>query len=536
MTDENITFEITELPSFSIEKKIEMLLPIKLIDINLNTEYTNQIVYKNNQYKDIVDINIKKAKIMINFTSLFDKKFKVDKEYQEIVVHTPSIEKMDDFVKGFKILLKTIGLSMGTKPLEYKQASKQPNWDEQLEYRFMPSFESNQKQYECATITISIERCDTEKRKKFIKNMIDVFEIKITESTTSVWFPERPIELSPYKSKMWVCPETLKNKYPIYVISLGRYEKRTTQRYLEWCGLDYKVVVEPFEYDEYAKVIPIEKLLVCPENYSKTLKSGGIPVRNFVWRHSISIGAKRHWILDDNIISYKRCSNGERTLVKGGVVFRAIEDFCDRFTNIKMSGHNYTMFGIASNTKLKPVVYNSRIYSSILLSNDLITDNLIAEGWRGKWNEDTDLSLRVMEAGFPTALFNNFLAEKVRTMAQKGGNTDTIYSQPNAHLQKAQYLVDMFPHLAKVNHRFSRTHHYVDYSSFKHLKPIYKDGEADNYIEGETFEYGMSLNPLDTTWRAPVIRGKKQTKINEVINDEIDEDEDDEETELLDEN
>ena len=467
------------------------------IDLNLNKI---EMFYKNNQYKDIVDIYIKKTKIMINFTGLFDKGAKSNKEYQEIVVHTPSSNKMDEFMVDFNNLLTEIGLKKVGK-LDYRRANNQPDWINELDYLNMPSFAVNQEILKCVCITIMVERCANPKRKGFIERMIETFNIKITDNTTSTWFPSRPLELSPHKNKMWICDEMIKNKYPIYIISKGRWEKRLTQRYLEWSGLDYLIVVEPSEYEEYAKVIPNEKILKCPEDFSKR-GEGGIPVRNFVWRHSIEQGAKRHWILDDNIVSYKRCCESERTLVKGGVAFRAIEDFVDRFTNIKMCGHNYTMFAITSNTKLKPIVYNSRCYSSILLSNDLITDGLLEEGWRGRYNEDTDLSLRILKAGFPTALFNCFAAEKLKTLTQKGGNTDTIYAVENALLLKAQSLVEQHKDCAEITERFGRTHHYVNYKQFKKMKPNYKDGVRDELTE-EPYNYMMSLTELDVSWKAP---------------------------------
>ena len=467
------------------------------IDLNLNKI---EMFYKNNQYKDIVDIYIKKTKIMINFTGLFDKGAKSNKEYQEIVVHTPSSNKMDEFMVDFNNLLTEIGLKKVGK-LDYRRANNQPDWINELDYLNMPSFAVNQEILKCVCITIMIERCANPKRKGFIERMIETFNIKITDNTTSTWFPSRPLELSPHKNKMWICDEMIKNKYPIYIISKGRWEKRLTQRYLEWSGLDYLIVVEPSEYEEYAKVIPNEKILKCPEDFSKR-GEGGIPVRNFVWRHSIEQGAKRHWILDDNIVSYKRCCESERTLVKGGVAFRAIEDFVDRFTNIKMCGHNYTMFAITSNTKLKPIVYNSRCYSSILLSNDLITDGLLEEGWRGRYNEDTDLSLRILKAGFPTALFNCFAAEKLKTLTQKGGNTDTIYAVENALLLKAQSLVEQHKDCAEITERFGRTHHYVNYKQFKKMKPNYKDGVRDELTE-EPYNYMMSLTELEVSWKAP---------------------------------
>lgn len=449
----------------------------------------------------ICDIHLHKSTIMLNFTGLFDAKAKSNKSYQEISVNSPTPELMEDFLTRLNVMLRGLRLSP-IKGLKPKQKIAPPEWNEELEWYDMPSFEVNPAMMTITNVMFKIERCDNVRRANFVEEMMRQFDVKITPSTTSIWFPPRPTTLSPHKNLMWVeTKEIIKNKYPIYIISKGRWEKRLTQRYLEWSGLDYLIVVEPSEYEEYAKVIPNHKILVAPEDFSKR-QQGGIPVRNFVWEHSIKAGAKKHWILDDNIVSYMRCCESERTLVKGGVAFRSIEDFCDRFTNVKMSGHNYTMFAITSNTTLKPIVWNSRCYSSILLSNDLLTDGLLEEGWRGRYNEDTDLSLRILKKGFPTALFNSFAAQKLTTLTCKGGNTDTIYAVEDALLLKAKSLADQHPDVAEITTRFGRTHHYVNYKPFKHLKPIYKDGVKETLTK-TTNNYGLELTAIDLTWKAP---------------------------------
>ena len=95
-----------------------------------------------------------------------------------------------------------------------------------------------------------------------------------------------------------------KTKYPIYVISKGRWVSRYTVKTLDYIGAKYQVVVEQKEYDNYASVISEDKLIKV-DNFSE-LGQGSIPVRNFVWEHSINSGHKKHWVLDDNIESIER--------------------------------------------------------------------------------------------------------------------------------------------------------------------------------------------------------------------------------------
>ena len=82
-------------------------------------------------------------------------------------------------------------------------------------------------------------------------------------------------------------------------------------RYLEWCNIPYKIVIEPQEYELYAENINPSKILILPDEYLNK-NQGGIPARNFVWKHSKESGHNRHWILDDNIASYKRYYNSQR--------------------------------------------------------------------------------------------------------------------------------------------------------------------------------------------------------------------------------
>jgi hypothetical protein len=103
---------------------------------------------------------------------------------------------------------------------------------------------------------------------------------------------------------------------------------------------------------------------------------------------------------------------------------------------------------------------NTRIYSCILIRNDL------KHRWRGRYNEDTDLSLRVLKDGMCTVLFNAFLAKKVATMVMKGGNTDALYQGDGRKLM-AESLVEQHPDVASVVWKWGRWQHNVNYSGFK---------------------------------------------------------------------
>jgi len=107
-------------------------------------------------------------------------------------------------------------------------------------------------------------------------------------------------------------------RYPVYIISKGRWESRLTSKALERMTVPYHIVIEPQEYEQYAAVIDPAKILVLPFS---NLGQGSIPARNWVWEHSIEAGAKRHWILDDNIRAFRRWHDSRRIQVLGGELY-----------------------------------------------------------------------------------------------------------------------------------------------------------------------------------------------------------------------
>jgi hypothetical protein len=261
-------------------------------------------------------------------------------------------------------------------------------------------------------------------------------------------------------------------KYPVYIISKGRWESRLTSKALEKLGVPYHIVIEPQEFVNYSSVINPAKILVLPFS---NLGQGSIPARNWVWEHSISIGAERHWILDDNIKNFQRLLHNKRIYVRDGTIFKAAEEFVDRYTNVALAGMQYTYFALTQITSAirKPFLLNTRIYSCILIKND------IPYRWRGRYNEDTDLSLRVLKAGWCTILFYAFLANKIQTMTMKGGNTESLYklnNQKDGRLLMAQSLQDQHPDIIRIVRKWGRWQHCVNYKPFEKNCLIKKKG------------------------------------------------------------
>lgn len=297
----------------------------------------------------------------------------------------------------------------------------------------------------------------------------------------------------------------MKPKHPIYIISKGRWENPMTAKALHKMRQPHFVVIEPQEEENYRKHLPkSSEILVTPFS---NLGQGSIPSRNFVWEDAISRGAEWHWIMDDNIEMFYRLNYNIKIPSRSPAIFRCVEDFVDRYENIGQSGMHYYMW-VPRKVKVPPFYLNTRVYSCILNRNSM------PHRWRGRYNEDTDLSLRILKDGWCTVLFNAFLAKKTTTMTMTGGNTDELYKQDekfDGRLAMAESLVEQHPDVATISWKWGRYQHHVDYSKFKQqlkFKKGYKPPKGDN-------EYGMVFQDLiDGKWvtRKSLIAPRKLTK------------------------
>ncbi len=270
-----------------------------------------------------------------------------------------------------------------------------------------------------------------------------------------------------------------------------RWDSRYTVKVLEGMKVPYKIIVDKPDYENYAKVIDKENILILPKRYrtnydtywhDKKGKEGSGPARNFAWEHSIKSGAKYHWVIDDNIRAFMRLHNNQKYIVNNGGIFRAAEDFVERYDNIAISGFNYEWF-CPKGQKFPPYVANTKVYSTILIKND------IPFRWRGRYNEDVDFSLRILKAGYATVQFNAFLSRKARTQTVKGGNQAEFYGKEGTY-NKSKMLYEMHPDVVEMVWKFGRCHHYVNYKPFKNNKMIRKKNLK---LKNKSNEYGMKI-------------------------------------------
>ena len=263
----------------------------------------------------------------------------------------------------------------------------------------------------------------------------------------------------------------LQIKNPIYIVSKGRaYNPKTAKIFLK-ANIPFKIAIEEQEYNEYAKVIPKEFISVLPFS---NLGLGSYPARNWCWEDSKARGFSHHFLFDDNIISFNRLNGGKRERNHDPYeALNCLETFTERYTNVAISGFNYSYF-VTKETK-KPFFINTHVYSGMLIKNDL------PYRWRLKYNEDVDLCLQVLDGGLCTILLNVFLIEKTSTVVkQKGGNQTELYKNNDEKKKalKSFSLQKVWPQYVKVVYRFNRPHHHINWTKiFKQpLKRVILDG------------------------------------------------------------
>jgi hypothetical protein len=299
-------------------------------------------------------------------------------------------------------------------------------------------------------------------------------------------------------------------KFPLYIPSKGRFDYMITSKVLTGMGLHHSIVVEPQEVEDYLRAVRdrglnatiIELDMTYKEKYETcdtlglTKSTGSGPARNFAWDHSISLGHKWHWLMDDNINKFVRWNRNQKIKFETGVFFDVMENFATRYKNVAMAGPHYDEFA-PSRDKCMPFVLNSRIFSCNLIRND------VPFRWRGRYNEDLIMSIDMLKGGWCTILFNAFLQDKATTQKLPGGNTNELYSAQDRKpgemyakmgtLPKSEMVVAVHPDIARLKFRFRRWHHYVDFSQFKNRKLILRD---DYVPETGVNEFGMELKTV----------------------------------------
>lgn len=469
--EKEISFQEYAKVKFEVDEELDNEYLSELFEQKINNK-TIEIWYPKKEYEA--------RKIICRFANKND--------MEELLVRQLDLPSKDiELVKEYNLISNEIKYRQPKKPYKAKDNSWEKEWVQ------MPEFNDEFAEEEFGKVEFTIDS-DTDN-----KDLKELFKQNITDKTKSVWYPR----LIPGKHRKIRVVGGRQPKYPIYVVSKGRYDfKGNTSNFLSRMGVKHYIVVEPQEVELYKQNMNLnfctvleldmkykEEYDVFDAEMSKGFGCGPGASRNFVKDHSISLGTKWHWVLDDNIENFDRYWRGHKIYSHSPEIFSTVEDFVDRYENIGQAGLNYSKFCTGMSHQ-KPYTMNTRIYSFILNRNDL------DYRWRGTWNEDTDLSLRILKDGWCTVQFNQMLAAKMTTQKVKGGNTAEFYKD-NGTFLKSKMLENMHPDVAKVVWKFNRWHHEVDYSGFKQelkIKEEYKN------IEEGINEHGQEMYIIPDEW------------------------------------
>ena len=283
-------------------------------------------------------------------------------------------------------------------------------------------------------------------------------------------------------------------RYPVFIPTKGRWNNLYTMRAFWRCGIPFYAVVEPQQLDDYRRAFDAEgikpvEILVTPHR-----DEGLVPTRNFVWDFASAMGAERFWTFDDNIRGLFRYNRNLLVPCGDGTPLAVVEDFTERYDNVVISGMNYFMF-VSRKCLYPPFYFNARVYSNMLLWTDYPDPRGFAyRNEMKRYNDDTDLNLRVLKDGNCTILFNAFLIDKLATMVVKGGmgyTRDENDREKDSRYQATLELKEKHPDVTTITRKWGRWHHHVNYEPFRKNRLISRPG-TDEIPEGEN-EFGLQL-------------------------------------------
>ena len=208
-------------------------------------------------------------------------------------------------------------------------------------------------------------------------------------------------------------------KYNIYIPSKGRAKTCNTPSLLEGNNTSLFLVVEPQDENAYIEEFGENYVLTMEEN-----NKGIAYARNWCKNHSIRMGEKYHWQIDDDINSFSERTNKNR-ICNGLELLRKVEQYVDEYSNIGIAGLKHSLFAWSAK---KEIDYNKQICSCAIINNEVDIK------WRDGVVEDTDYSMQVLANNYCSVLFNRFLYDPPKLASNSGGNNASGYYDNYIHL------------------------------------------------------------------------------------------------------
>ncbi len=214
--------------------------------------------------------------------------------------------------------------------------------------------------------------------------------------------------------------------YPVYIPSKGRAETATTPKLLEQVNIPYTLVVEQQEARDYIKHFPNARVTVLNESHR-----GIAYARNAILEYARSDHPGWYWMIDDDIKQFYRLQD---TIFLNDTA-RVLEDV-EKLVNQHQRLAQATI-GRKNRTKQKlPLCWNVSCCGCVCNHADRVGT------YREHVQEDTDMSLQVVSAGYMTVQFNHIvLSTPLR--GQNTGGLQEAYARKDP-LEWSQNLVNIW--------------------------------------------------------------------------------------------
>lgn len=246
------------------------------------------------------------------------------------------------------------------------------------------------------------------------------------------------------------------SNYPIFIPSKGRYNNNLTANLFNKYNIDYKLVVEDCEFNQYKDIYGKEKIIKLDDsNYGHVAY-----VRNYIKKYATTRGFKRCWQIDDDIKGVMKRTKDGMIEVNPLEAIKCVEQITDKFSNIGISGLSSNVFGKLSKNHIE---LNKSVYSFWLLNLKL---NFM---FKPNTMEDIDYNLRCLVNSYCTLRFTNYLFKWTKTESQKGGNTEHYAGKGKDVLHINTYME--WSHIVKIKNNRVK----VRWNKFKHIPKTEKE-------------------------------------------------------------
>lgn len=279
--------------------------------------------------------------------------------------------------------------------------------------------------------------------------------------------------------------------YNVYIPSFGRPDAPTVKRLISKFDLDcWYLFIDPESFAEYGQHYPLRHLIVRnpifrSEEFTQLYSPVSSPngwhgtsgIYNSILAFSQSLGEKRYWTMDDDLLTMAMKAHKGSEKLEPGTPYNKFDFYrCSRLN---------TEFGFSLNEFLRQMeeisekvinsgfitiekfgVYFDRPFSFTAGTRAYtfyLTDNNKQTTHFPQHNNDVATSIEMDKMGYYTVLFNGIAYHSMPTQA--GGGLTELY-RAFGTLDKGKALVRAQPLVSKIVYKFSRIHHIVNYAEF----------------------------------------------------------------------